>query len=82
MNKQEWLQMKQTQQMPMELFYEFYIMKNNKDSKMNKEEFRNHFQNYVYYLGFIPTKKIIEYFDNLFIVTKLTNNKGQIIKEY
>jgi len=82
MDKQEWLAIKASKQMPMELFYEFY-KEHNKEEEMTPEEFRNKFQNHVYRVGHIPTEKIIEYYDQKFQVTKLIDRKtGNIIKEY
>ena len=82
MNKQEWLQIKTSQQMSVELFYEYYKIHNKKDTVMEPQEFTNNFQIYVHHIRIIPTKRIIEYFDQKLQITKLMDRLGKIIKEY
>lgn len=82
MTKQEWIEAKATTQIPMEAFYEFYTIQNEKDTIMSAEEFRNNFQVYVYHLGRIPTMKMIEYFDQKLGITKLFDKLGKLIKEF
>lgn len=82
MTKQEWIEAKATTQIPMEAFYEFYKIRNEKETIMSPEEFRNNFQIYVFELGRIPTVVMIEYFDQKFGITKLFDKLGRLIKEF
>ncbi len=82
MNKQEWLFIKQTKQVPMELFYEFYLIHNDKEVVMEREDFREKLQMYVNTIGRIPIQKMFEYYDKQLGVTKLFDKNKNLIKEY
>lgn len=84
MTKQEWLIIKkEPDKFPMELYYKFYKIHNQREGEeMTPEEFRGDFQFYVLQIGNIPVKRIIEYYDNEFMITKLIDKYGKVIKEY
>lgn len=82
MTNEVWIEVKRTNQIPMELFYEFYQIHNQKDTIMTPTEFRNNFQLYVYDIQTVPVKKLIGYYDQKLGITKLFDKFGKLIKEY
>lgn len=83
MNKNEWLKIKQSKAYPIEILYEFYISRlKPQEKEYTFEEFSKNFMDYFNLVKNVNNVLIDEFFDKKLGVTKLINNKNQIIKEY
>lgn len=84
MNKQEWLKIKKEKKYTIELLYEFWVDNKKPTYKdLTLEEFTQIISIFINaYNGMISQMKINDHFDKKFNITKVFNNKGEIVKEF
>lgn len=82
MNKQDWLKIKKSGQLNIEMLFEFWE-KNKKPSykKLEINEFSNLITEYFNNGGQFSFKKLEEYFDKKFNITKIYDKDHNLIKE-
>ncbi|MFA9239442.1 MAG: hypothetical protein ACEQSQ_06075 [Candidatus Paceibacteria bacterium] len=83
MNKQEWIKAKQEKKFTLELLYEFW-QDNKKPTykEVSFEDFSQLIQVFINNQGVLSHTKLLDHFDEKFKITKVFNNKGQIVKEF
>jgi len=82
MNREQYLQMRSSNQISIELIYDYYNKFNNiEEYKFNIQSFAGLFQQFTSYFGFNPNS-LFEYYDKEFKINSIRNKEGLIIKYY
>lgn len=83
MNKNEWLSIKKSKNYPIEILYEFYQNRRKETEKeLTLDEFTIKFMEYFNHVRNVNNTLIDEFFDKKLGITKLFNEKGELLKEY
>lgn len=79
MTREEYLNAKNTGQIPIELLYEYYdLFRGDKPAYSNLGEFMQHFQIFSQ-VSNIDFGGVSQYFDNKFKINKLSGKEGNVI---
>lgn len=83
MIKQDWLQVKSTQQITPEIIYEFWNENKKPEYKdISFEEFNTLIKLYIQNGNTVSINKLEEFFDKKFNITKVYDKDKQLIKEF